>query len=515
MKSLLTKILTLVMVVALSVTAGVAGTMAYLQDDDSDVNVMTLGNVSITQHEYQRAVNEDGTYKTATIDDRTSYVLQDFTQAKPLLPIVGDPNEPGDSPAYAGWDDTTVRMSQVDSYGGMQVFAGKNAQDKFVTVENSGVTDAYVRTLVAVEIGSTDGSLISWSDRAQTSDSAGTAPWTIYEVGTIKIDDNNYMVVEYVYRGASDVNRHLNGILPAGETTYPNLCQVYLKHSATNEDMVTIDGNGNGTLDILVLSQAVQAAGFENAKTALDTAFGTSSEKAAEWFGGVSIPTAISSVAALKEGGLVVLSEDIELGNEYVTVSEDTTIDLNGNALTADRGASSVTTKESYAVLYIDGADVTLSGDGDVVNTAEDGAYCVYVDNGATVTITGGNYITYHDAVYVRDGKLIITGGFFQAKGDTKATADYIHPDYPDEPASFTAEVINCSKDAYINFKEGTDYSNGITAEVVITGGTFVNEDPSNIFEGWYTNQSYVPEGYKVVSEPQENGDIWYTVVAE
>ena len=123
------------------------GSLAYLSDTASDVNVMTLGNVNIEQHEYQRA-EENGAYKTATIDEQTSYVLEGFKQGKELLPIVGDP-----STGAAGWDNTIVRMSQVDSYGSMQVFAGKNAQDKFVTVENTGKTDAYVRTLVAIEVG--------------------------------------------------------------------------------------------------------------------------------------------------------------------------------------------------------------------------------------------------------------------------------------------------------------------------------------------------------------------------
>ena len=108
----------------------IGGTLAYLTSEDSDVNVMTLGNVKIEQNEYQRVQNADGTYPTKTIDGKTSYILEDFTNDKPLYPIVGDPNEPGNSPAYAGYDDITVRMTQVGSYGGMQVFAGKNAQDK-------------------------------------------------------------------------------------------------------------------------------------------------------------------------------------------------------------------------------------------------------------------------------------------------------------------------------------------------------------------------------------------------
>ena len=279
MKKVLLAVVSLVLVAALSI----AGTLAYLQSEDSDVNVMTLGNVSIAQREYQRVTNDDGSYVTDTIDNKTSYVLEEFEQGKPLLPIVGDPSLSG--AGYAGWDDTTVRMSQVGSYGGMQVFAGKNAQDKFVTVENIGKTDAYIRTIVAIECGEGDPALIGKSYHST---------WSCKEIGVIEIDDNKYFVYEFAYIGGqlSDGSwRHQGGILPAGDTSYPSLAQVYLKSAATNEDMVAIDGNGNGTLDILVLSQAVQAAGFENAQTALDAAFGTPADKAAEWFGGTEIPT--------------------------------------------------------------------------------------------------------------------------------------------------------------------------------------------------------------------------------
>jgi len=268
--------LALTLVAAVTAGASITGTMAYLQSQDSDVNVMTLGNVEIEQHEYQREEADEGTYITDEIDGQTSYVLESFEQGKDLLPIVGDPST-GD----AGWDDTTVRMTQVDSYGSMQVFAGKNAQDKFVTVENTGKTDAYVRTLVAIEVGSADIDLIGSSHHST---------WTKNEIGTIEVDGNTYFLYEYAYNGGqlSDGSwRHENGILPAGDTSYPNLSQVYLKSVATNEDMEAIDGNDNGTLDILVLSQAVQAAGFADAKTALNEAFGKPDEKAAEWFGGV------------------------------------------------------------------------------------------------------------------------------------------------------------------------------------------------------------------------------------
>ena len=84
-KGLFTKILTLFMVVALSVTAGVAGTLAYLQDEASDVNVMTVGNVHIKQHEYERVTDANGNYTTIDVDGIKSYELQEFTQGKPQI----------------------------------------------------------------------------------------------------------------------------------------------------------------------------------------------------------------------------------------------------------------------------------------------------------------------------------------------------------------------------------------------------------------------------------------------
>ncbi|MBQ2837069.1 MAG: hypothetical protein IJE67_02960 [Peptococcaceae bacterium] len=343
------KFATMAISVALIGTMIAGGSLAYLQDTDSDVNVMTLGNVQIEQHEYERVVNADGTYATDTFDGVNSYVLKDFTQGKPLLPSAIN------TTTWEGWDwDTTVvRMTQVDSYGGMQVFkAASNAQDKFVTVENTGKTDAYVRTLVAIEVGSTDGSLIG-SSYHQT--------WNVTDFDTtttdadplyVLIDGRNYMVKEFVYAGGqlSDGSwRHENGILPVGDTSYPNLSQVYIKSEANNEDMKAIDGNGNGTLDILVLSQAVQAQGFADAKTALKAAFGEANEANVQaWFTGeeftvpVVVATADELIEALGNDKDVVLTDDVKIdpagmsnayGTTGINVKNGQTIDGNGNTL--------------------------------------------------------------------------------------------------------------------------------------------------------------------------------------
>ena len=123
------------------------------------------------------------------------------------------------------------------------------------------------------------------------------------------------------------------------------------------------------------------------------------------------------------------------------------------------------------------------------IDTGVNGGYGINVRNGATLTINGGYYYGGGTAVQVQEGTLIINGGTFACEPYSSPTYGY----------NF---LINCLDSAY---KNGT-------AKVIINGGTFVNFDPSNCTaEGAGTN--FVADGYKVVSAPQTNGDVWYTVV--
>ncbi|MBR6754094.1 MAG: hypothetical protein IKM05_08710, partial [Clostridia bacterium] len=142
--------LVMVLCLVLAVAMGVGSTMAYLQDTDEDVNVMTLGNVYIEQHEFERVVDEEGNYEIIRAEERgeDSYKLKDFTQAKPLYPATGE---------VTGWEETGVCFEQLDGnpLGKMTILDGlNNVQDKFVFVENTGKSDAYVRTIIAYEVGS-------------------------------------------------------------------------------------------------------------------------------------------------------------------------------------------------------------------------------------------------------------------------------------------------------------------------------------------------------------------------
>lgn len=336
----------------------IGGTVAYLTDSSSDSNGMTYGNVKIEQHEYQRELNDDGTYKTDTIDSVTSYVLEDFEQGKLMLPTT-DPTNYG----AGSWDETGVRMTQVDSYGSMQVFSNANAIDKFVTVENTGKNDAFIRTIVAIEVGEADPELVGSSYH-------GT--WSKNEIGTVEIDGVNYYLIEYVYMGGqlSDGSwRHENGILPAGDTSYPSLSQVYLQSKATNEDLEALDGNKNGLIDILVVSQAAQTDKNFTAKEMLDTAFGeVNAENAAKWFGEMESVNATPASGAVRPAGYVPAGSDVVISGLTVIDNSDDATNLR-------------------ALTNVD--DAVVNGDLTVTDSYLDGTYAmnVYGDNTGVLTV--------------------------------------------------------------------------------------------------------------------------------
>lgn len=257
--------LLLVVSLVLALTMSLGGTLAYLTDVDSDVNVMTLGNVDIEQYEKDAAGNP-------------------FVQSQPLYP------------AYVN-GETVV-----------------GAIDKVVTVENTGKSDAYVRTWIAFEVGTMDEARFAEVIHKDIA-SEGL---TLSDGEFITIENVKYYVVCATY----------NEALAAGKTTQPSLKKVYMDPQAKNEDVAHF----GETYEILVYTQAVQTANMENLTPAqaLNAAFGENHP----WVNGVNeLPTTVVRTAAeLKEaleagGTTVVLGADIE-------VDADTTIKI-GAGVTA------------------------------------------------------------------------------------------------------------------------------------------------------------------------------------
>ncbi len=224
----------LVAVIAVMVVAGAS--LAYLTDTDKEDNVFTIGNVSID-------------------------LTENFTQESKLLPATGS--------AQNG----TLH----------------NGVTKEVFVTNTGSEDAYVRVHIAIPAILDNGdsnfdaskNVLHFNYRDESigtgkwdwSNSTG-APyegnWNYYET-TINGVAYNVYVVTYEKAIAQDFK------------TESAIHQVYLDPKVTNEDPEKINAVLTDGWHMYVVAEGVQAAGFADAYSALNCAFGTPGTYDVEW----------------------------------------------------------------------------------------------------------------------------------------------------------------------------------------------------------------------------------------
>ena len=206
---------------------------------------------------------------------------------------------------------------------------------------------------------------------------------------------------------------------------------------------------------------------------------------------GYPVASAAEMKEALANGGIVSVNKDIKTDNigdneaDRITISKPTTLNLDAKIISPDDMGNNNT---NFCALIVD-ADTTINaGKNGGIDTGANGGYALNVRKGANLTITGGSYYGGGTAVQVQEGTLTITGGHFAVEAFG-------------EPYGYNF-LLNCIDSAYRNG----------SAKIIVKGGTFVNFDPSNnSAEGAGTN--FVADGYKVVSEAKENGEVWYTVV--
>lgn len=336
----------------------ISGTMAYLTSDDSDVNVMTLGNVSIEQNEEQRVdVSKTGILTEADIEQ--------FEQDKPLLPYV-DTNL--NQAMRDDYEEVTFPSGQV-----YKLFIGDNAIDKFVSVTNTGESDAYVRTIIALEAPTKKIDL-----------SFNSKDWTMDKVASsyqIEVDGVKYDLFVCEYKN----------VLAPGETTPYSLMQFLIDGTATNEDLAAY---GN-YYDILVLSQAVQANGFDSASIGLDTAFGlVNKENAEKWFdnelpekvkvAGDDKTALVDAINEAEDGDIVVLTEDTTIAgydaDKKLVIDKAITLDLNGQTITTESGWGGIDAKGGCSII-----NGTINHTG---NTAAIKAFQVNEIKNVTINVT-------------------------------------------------------------------------------------------------------------------------------
>ena len=341
---------TLLLVVALIVSLAVAstGTLAYLTATDSDVNVMTLGNVDIEQIELQRA---DGVAHTGLLEEGD---LEPFEEGKPLYPAFPAKNA-GSAYTAEGTDGSLDRLMYWGPYVTAESTPDTNgagnglwdedkltgAVDKFVFVKNTGNSPVYYRTLIAFECP--DGIEYSEGSDKQLMMNVNLNPrFDWQEHGYITVDGQRYLLMSATYLKE----------LAAGEISRPSLLQVVMTHNATSEDVEKL----GETYEILVISQAVATENMPGAKEALDAAFGKVSADSHPWMAEgeegaqppyesepeapiVLVETADELIEALENGKDVVLTKNIKIdpasmsnayGTTGINIKQGQTLDGNG-----------------------------------------------------------------------------------------------------------------------------------------------------------------------------------------
>ena len=230
------KLVTGALLCAFGAVAVTGGTLAYFSDTDAETNTFTTGNVAID-------------------------LLEEFEQGAKLLPATGS--------AQNGTLENGVK--------------------KEVSVKNTGSEDAYVRVHIAIpnvlDDGSTDfdagKNVLHFNyapntigvDKWDWSNATGApyeGQWNYYEKTIDGIAYNVYVVTH-------------EKALAKDEVTGNAMHQVYLDSKVTNEDINGIIEALGEKWEIKVVAEGTQAAGFDNAYEALNTAFGTPGSYDIEW----------------------------------------------------------------------------------------------------------------------------------------------------------------------------------------------------------------------------------------
>ena len=253
------KIVALCLCVALAVVAIGGATLAYFTDTDEETNTFTAGGVKIDLIEQERGENG----------------LQNFTQDKVLLPIVGS------------------AQGEKDKYG--QPVAA-NYVDKMITIKNTSKSDAWVRAYFAIPSALDDG--FEESFNASMNILHFNFGNKVNEDGTLVTTYNNEWlwgsVAKPEHSGWNYFETTIDGVaynvyfadyyqpLAANATTEQFVSGVYLDSHVDMADGKYIDTRFpnadlsilEGTISCPVKAVAVQAAGFDSAADAITAAFG-------------------------------------------------------------------------------------------------------------------------------------------------------------------------------------------------------------------------------------------------
>ncbi len=194
----------------------------------------------------------------------------------------------------------------------------------------------------------------------------------------------------------------------------------------------------------------------------------------------------------INEDGVCNILDLVRLKKLCVTVAKSEGVAVTkGDAVIYEKIDVGQVSEDSDAVVASGTANVVIAG-GSYNGGSGASNTAVWAKENAKVTINDGTFTVgadangdYNDLIYARDNaQVIINGGFFESEVPWSNNGKYY--------------VLNVRNDS--------------SATITVYGGTFVNYNPADgddVVEGAIT----VADGYTVISEEQDNGDIWYTVV--
>lgn len=258
--------------------------------------------------------------------------------------------------------------------------------------------------------------------------------------------------------GGSFVNKYSGGSIFHGYTP------------ATSDNFEVSGGTFNKSI-----SEGYCADGFIPTKSA-DGTYGVKEGHYVAQIGSKKYETLADAIRLAAKGKTITLLTDVEQ-NTQLTINKNITLDLNGKTI---KNTQDIWGDKANAILSItNGAKVTIIGDG-TIDAKENDCYTINVVKG-DLTIENGTFYGNVSVVQVEEGTLSVKGGTFDLHQKWEGSSKYL---------------FNCIDDAYAKG----------SANVAISGGTFVGFDPSASPEGEGT--SYLAPGYA----PTDNGGGTYGV---
>lgn len=350
------KAVALILVIVLVACAAVSGTLAVLSTTDENVNTFVSGRVKID-------------------------LWEDF----------------GDNSGI----ETLVPSTGKDENGNIT-----NAVEKEVYIENTGTEEAYVRVHIAIPAILDDGAdtfdasanILHFNyDKASVREGLWnwkTEDGTTWNYYTCEIGGVAYNVYVVTYETALD----------PGFSTVDAISQVYLDSAVTNEDLDRLDEILGDEWYIYVGAEAVQADGYTDAYSALNTAFGVPGEYHFDWLAVTSKDVVfldtiyVSSAEEWAEAlygkaytGYIILTDDIILDGEvglWINADDNVIVNLGGHSIQQNNWIN-VDAEEGISALFNYGTAV-ITGDGHVIATG----YAVV--NYGTMTVNHGTFEGYY-----------------------------------------------------------------------------------------------------------------------